>query len=581
MSRVKFSTNLLVVPFVVLLVACSSSSNNQNPSADNNHSVIDDNSSLNDENHSTVLKVPLSYYTIVNNKTAYIPPQCYTKVKDENRSLAYNPCFSCHTKSVAPNFVNDSDVQKEYLFATYATKNRYSNLFVDRRAAVNAISDSEMKHYIRQSNYFDENGSIILQKKLAHLPKAWDNYPDGKFNGYIPDCYFNFDSKGFDHAPNGSPTRWRAFGYYPFLGTFWPTNGSTDDVLIRLPKRFSQNSDGEYNQSIYQANLSIIEMLIKQRDINVSLDEHALGVDINHDGTLSTLSTLKLPASRDEIFFVGKAQEEHLQGKFKIDFGLYPVGTEFLHSVRYIDADTNGSIALSARIKELRYAVKSVWLSSARHQIAADLEADEKRYYPDSIKSFNGDSEVGLNNNLGWKYHAFIEDAHGDLRPQNYEELIYCMGCHGMIGATTDTIFTFGRKMDALSFQHGWFHWSQRSLKGVLEPKRLDGEYLYSHYLTHNGAGDEFRENSEIINKFFTSSHELNSSAVARLHNDLSYLLFPSYERAMLLNKAYYQIVKAQNYIYGRDATLTPVTNVLKEVKRNDLTGIESELIGY
>ncbi len=66
-----------------------------------------------------------------------------------------------------------------------------------------------------------------------------------KWSGYTPDCYFNFDDEGFDREYNGTYTGWRAFAYYPFLGTFWPTNGSTDDVLIRLSDSFRKKAGGE------------------------------------------------------------------------------------------------------------------------------------------------------------------------------------------------------------------------------------------------------------------------------------------------------------------------------------------------
>ncbi|MCG8429093.1 MAG: hypothetical protein MI754_17190, partial [Chromatiales bacterium] len=43
------------------------------------------------------------------NTTAYIPSQCYTNTVDEEGGV-HNPCFSCHTKSQRPNFLNDDDL---------------------------------------------------------------------------------------------------------------------------------------------------------------------------------------------------------------------------------------------------------------------------------------------------------------------------------------------------------------------------------------------------------------------------------------------------------------------------------------
>lgn len=81
-------------------------------------------------------------------------------------------------------------------------------------------------------------GDIIVAKKLENLPKEWDVKHNEKWNGYIPDCYHNFDKDGLDKNKKVNYTGWVAFAYMPFLGTFWPTNASTDDVLIRLSKKF-------------------------------------------------------------------------------------------------------------------------------------------------------------------------------------------------------------------------------------------------------------------------------------------------------------------------------------------------------
>ena len=45
-----------------------------------------------------------------------------------------------------------------------------------------------------------------------------------------------FESNGI--AKDGSG--WVAFNYKPLPSTFWPTNGSTDDVMIRLSEKFQQ-----------------------------------------------------------------------------------------------------------------------------------------------------------------------------------------------------------------------------------------------------------------------------------------------------------------------------------------------------
>ena len=210
--------------------------------------------------------------TIIN-PTVYIPSQCYTITKDKD-NITHNPCYSCHKKSQEPNFTNDYDLQEAYSFPLVARENPYKNLFKDRRKQIAKISDEEILNYIRKSNYFDENNEIVLKKKLHNLPENWDYDNDLKWKGYIPDCYFNFDHEGFDKDLKGNYTGWRAFGYYPFLGTFWPTNGSTDDVLIRLDKPFMIDIDGKFDSTIYKINLAIVEALIKRKDIYIDeIDE--------------------------------------------------------------------------------------------------------------------------------------------------------------------------------------------------------------------------------------------------------------------------------------------------------------------
>jgi hypothetical protein len=176
---------------------------------------------------------------------------------------------------------------------------------------------------------------------------------------------------------------------------------------------------------------------------------------------------------------------------------------------------------------------------------------------------------------MGWRYQGFIESRDGSLRPQTQEETFFCMGCHGGLSATTDTVFSFPRKFDSAdAFQRGWYHWSQKGLEGTPEPQRPDGSYEYTRYLRTNLAGDEFRDNTEVMRKFFDDQGELRPEAVERLHDDVSYLLFPSRERALELNKAYRTIVIDQDFVNGRAATTTPAENVHQSVTQNQPTGV-------
>ncbi|MEA2028486.1 MAG: hypothetical protein U9N49_05875 [Campylobacterota bacterium] len=529
--------------------------------------------------------------TSKHNQSAYITSQCYTKTIDAN-GKAHNPCFSCHINSKAPNYIDDPDLQESYDMSEYSKVNRFTNLFKDRSNAVAKISDEEILTYIRKDNY-KENARLLLADKLTHsLPKEWDVNNNGKWDGYTPDCYFNFDHEGFDKDLDGNDTGWRAFGYYPFLGTFWPTNGSMDDVLIRLPEEFRKDESGVVDVEVYKINLSIVEALIKQKDVSleINVDENKYGVDLDQDGNLSIATkvvfkwikpqydTATQTIQNFSMSYVGRAKALLLTNEVLIAPGLYPNNTEFLHSVRYIDIDENSTtIKMAARMKELRYGKKTSWNSYPQLYNASMAEIKEKDAFPNRLRTILGDSEQGLQTGLGWVYQGFIEDINGNLRPQNYEETQYCIGCHSGIGAIADSTFVFQRKFDTKHFQKGWYHWSQdkEGLKNITEPKTKDGRYEYTLYLEKNGAGDEFRSNMEVINKFFDNG-TLKNNEVEKLHNDISHLLYPSTPRALELNKAYRVIVDEQSFIYGRDAHVKPIENVHKEVEEGESTGVEA-----
>ncbi len=508
---------------------------------------------------------------------------CYTKTKD-TQDRAHNPCYACHNRNIPPNYVmEDEQLQAAYDFPAPALKNPFSNLFKDFSQDIAHISDREIIEYVDRSNYFDTKGEIVLAKKLRHLSEDWDLDGDGKWSGFVPDCYYRFDRKGFDRDPKGTPTGWVAFAYAPFLGTFWPTNGSTDDVLIRLPQAFRSAEDSdEFNATIYRVNLAIVEALVKRRSIAIdAVDEKRLGVDLDKDGVLDTATQITFdwaPKEGRTMSYVGKARQWLKEGKVHLAAGLFPEGTEFLHSVRYIRSDRDGQIALAPRMKELRYAKKVAWLSYADLKNKGLSDLREQDTDPDRLETFRGNMERGLGNGLGWIYQGFIEDAEGELRPQSYEETLNCMGCHSGHTAITDSIFSFPRKLDG--WRYGWYHWSQKDLKGTPEPRYRDGTWEYTNYLRLNGAGDEFRANEEVKRRFFTSTNELNQSAIERLHEDVTTLLYPSHQRALKLDKAYRALVKTQRFIEGRAAHIEPLDRTVhREVEEGEPTGNEIYLL--
>jgi hypothetical protein len=513
---------------------------------------------------------------ILHNPTAYIPPQCYTKTVADDGAI-HNPCYVCHTKSITPNTLNDTDVQQALVFPEPGIINRWTNMFKDNSKQIAKISDETILDYVRQDNYKDSHGSLILSNKLRDLPEYWDRNKNGKWDGFIPDSYYNFNEKGFDVAPNGQLTGWRVFAYYPFLGTFMPVNGSTDDVMIRLPEIFRQDSRGVFNERIYELNFSIIESLIKQKDINITeVDEKLYQVDLNKDGKLSRASTIRFSwAPNDNVFmsYVGLAKTKFDEKKIKLAAGLFPVGTEFLHSVRYIDVK-NGKTAMASRMKELRYARKDNWRNYYQLNRIADDEVKERHDFPDRTKQVLGNMEVGLTVPQGWTYQGFIEDKKGDLRPQSYEESYFCVGCHSGTGATADTTFSFSRKFDSNNFKQGWYSWLEKDLSEISDPLRNDGKGEYGYYLTHNPSGNEYRNNSAVKNKFYDEKGNKKESAFKALEADISTLLMPEVEHALVMNKAYKVIVDEQSYRHGRDGHVKEIMNIHKKVELGQDTGI-------
>jgi hypothetical protein len=368
----------------------------------------------------------------------YVPPQCYTKTQDAS-GKAHNPCFTCHVDTPPPNYIKDGELQLGYSFGPPALQNRWTNLFVDRSAAVAAITDDEITAYVRQDNYSG------LLSSFAAPPSAWDRNHDGQFTGFVPDAAYRFDADGFDRKADGSLTGWRAYTSFPVPGGFWPTNGSFGDAMIRLPEIFRQDAAGKSSRDAYIANLAIVESLIARHDVTIpELDERALDVDLDGNGKLGTakLARYRWAPGGGGMTYAGKAKAQQAQ----LAAGLFPEGTELLHSLRYLDVK-DGQVVPAARMKELRYMRKSKWLSFGYLENQAMREAREKAESPKKRRVMLGDAEHGISNGAGWRLQGFIEDAQGALRPQTLEEHAFCIGCHSGVGATDDSVFSFGRKL--------------------------------------------------------------------------------------------------------------------------------------
>jgi hypothetical protein len=518
------------------------------------------------------------------NRVAYIPPQCFTKTRGDD-GKPKNPCYACHTRSEAPNFVNDEDLQVTLALPEQAWKNPWTNLLSPPVEHAPPTSDEAMLEYVRQSNYFDAAGHITLARSLETPPAEWDANSNGRWDGFTPDVQFAFDEQGFDHGPDGAPNGWRAFAYYPFVGTFFPTNGSADDVLIRLDPALREDAGGHFDAHVYIVNLAIVEALVSRADVPIDpLDETALGVDLDLDGRLGQATRVAFDAAADgrggtRMHYAGRARDLERRGEFPIAPGLFPLRTEFFHTVRYLDVGADGVVTMAPRMKEVRYAKKVQWLTYDQVEAHVGLETFATINSTDRSHGVQWLGETGISNEQGWYFQGFIEARDGSLRPQSLEESAFCEGCHSGIGATTDGIFSFARKLGGTAPARGWFHWSQHDLRGIPEPRRADGQFEYTLYLSEAGAGDELRSNSEVSSRFFDGHGALRPGEVASLHTDIARLLLPSRARALDLDRAYHAVVLDQSFDHGRDAVLARSPNIEVSPVNGNKTGITHPVI--
>ena len=175
----------------------------------------------------------------MSNREAPVPPQCYT---DISQGIGYegrhNPCYACHQDQVAgrENAQNDRSLQEAYAFSDVGLTNHWTNLFEDRSARVAAISDAEILDWIDDDNYSELAGRLQAAGWGDDAYPGWDSADPAVYGTpWLPDLAnlqdgaAAFDVNGL--ALDGS--WWVAFNYKPLPSTFWPTNGSTDDVMIR------------------------------------------------------------------------------------------------------------------------------------------------------------------------------------------------------------------------------------------------------------------------------------------------------------------------------------------------------------
>ncbi|HQT05567.1 MAG TPA: hypothetical protein PLU46_11320, partial [Thiotrichales bacterium] len=285
---------------------------------------------------------------------------------------------------------------------------------------------------------------------------------------------------GFYRDAQGIMTGWRAINFMPY-GIFSPQTGSVSGIYIRLPVAFMQNDQGKFDTTIYTQNLDLLAKAVQDR-----LTE------------------------QDAKTYLGKASGVAVQK------GVYPVGTEFAHSLHYVDVDADGRDASvsrfpgmrSQRVKEVRYMIKWEDYNPNGQRPTAGAE-------PTAI--YGNDSQGWVDNGAGWYLVGFIEDAKGDLRPQHREELMQCIGCHSGVretemptftsgvGNTVDSTWAFPRQLpNGLGWQEmNYLGYDKTKGVTLAEPQNRDankGEYRL--FLEHVVGANLYGEMSTSIEVF-------------------------------------------------------------------------------
>ena len=376
------------------------------------------------------------------NEDPSIPAQCWI----ETSYGTQNACLYCHTDYLAKikhgNAFPLGEDQVLYSFPSPdLNKVLWRNTIFPKEISERlekegiALPDSEDVAYVRRDNWQSafkkarptasaewlnrESSEFVLFPALnpSHLfPYRAKDPTSGGTHGFV-------DANGFVRDEKEAYTGWRAVNFFPY-GIFTPLSGSVSGIYIRLPRSF-RCENGNFSREIYRKNLDLLERNIKNRP-------------------------------NKESRYSGDAS------RVKIEQGFFPVGTEFAHPLHYVDLNADGETGAqldgvvgnktvtyefpgtrSRRVKEMRYMYK--W-----KQVGID-DIDEEAHPDDFVIGNEGQGWV--DNNTGWLLSGFIEDREGELRPQTTEELMQCIGCHGKVGNTIDSVWSFERKLPA---EAGW-----------------------------------------------------------------------------------------------------------------------------
>jgi len=510
--------------------------------------------------------------TLFSNPYANIPAQCYI----ETSFGTQNACLFCHTNGVARISLGNNNpqagdsmmvgnLQLVYSFGAASNTapspniNRWENTLFPQK-----LEESFLKLKIEDSVW--DMDSYIKDDNWQRGYEARKNRDDFEFFPDLNPKFLPANSEGFVVDNEGNYTGWRAINFFPY-GIFTPLNGSVSGIYIRLPRIFMEDKNGKFDIEIYKKNLDLLESAIQDR-IKPETPKYYLG------------------------------NGSHI----KVERGLYPIGTEFAHPLHYVDMDVNGTRA--KRVKEIRYSYKY------------------KNFYPGEPSEKEEDGRIYLNekkgwidNNAGWYLAGFIEDKNGELRVQNGEELLQCMGCHSDkygfepagftsgTGNTIDTTWAFPRKYQGAK---GWgemdylAHYIDKDGNSYARTGDVENRYLdkgeFRIFLDYVVGVNLYGVMDEQIERFFEEKIKKsrgysqdwvrlqvdspkNIKEIQKIRQRLirelssrgeylnnkgfiaSELLYPSKEAALNSAKSYRKIVATQRFTKGKDVfETTPFT---------------------
>jgi len=376
------------------------------------------------------------------NEEPSIPAQCWI----ETGYGTQNACLYCHTDYLANiNHGNAFPLGEDQILYSFPSpdlnKVLWRNTIFPQEISARlkeeriALPDPEDVDYVRHDNWqpaFDKarasDGSAWLNAgpdefvlfpalNPRHLFPFNEKNPTGKgSHGFL-------DKDGFVRDEKNAFTGWRAVNFFPY-GIFTPLSGSVSGIYIRLPAPF-MTRENQFSRTVYKKNLDLLAANIKNR-------------------------------SYDQTHYFGDASQ------VPVKQGFFPVGTEFAHPLHYVDLNADGDSGTdldgvmgstgpsfefpgtrSRRLKEIRYMYK--------YKEVGIEEITEDAHFESVVIGHEGQGWV--DNNAGWLLSGYIEDRQGHLRAQTTEELMQCIGCHGKVGNTVDSVWSFQRKLPGAD---GW-----------------------------------------------------------------------------------------------------------------------------